>query len=614
MCSQSSVLCRTPREIQLSPNCEVGQDSDSIATSFKRTQTHLLSNTSNNAYMNLDASPPTLESTGNDEEVELTTMTLHEDETSAEAPLISGNREPEHEIGDDVSLSTGSLFVWALTISACVSGLLFGYDTGVISSTLVSIGTDLSHHNLTVLDKGLITSCTSALALIASPIAGVFADKVGRKIIIMFADILFIVGALWQALTNTVWGMIFGRSVVGLAIGAASLITPLYISELAPSHLRGRLVTVSLLFITGGQVVAYVVGWMYSTVPSGWRWMVGLGAAPAVVQVAMLIFMPETPRYLCKADRESEAEAVLTRVYHGMTSNLDAVVSNIIRAVNAEIDSEHKARSLSDSNAATKLPATLQSLLFHPPHRRALIITCLLQGLQQLCGFNSLMYFSATIFSLLNFSSPTLTSLSIASTNFVFTIVAFNLIDRLGRRRSLLLTIPVMAVALLLVAISFSFTDINLPNSDTTPTTQPPEKHSRAPAIAILVSLILYVSSYATALGPVPWAQSELFPLSVRSLGSSLATATNWFSNTLVGLTFLPMIQALTPRWTFVLYAVVCAVGWLGVYCVYPETMGLGLEEVGELLKDGFGVEKSLEIVKRRKAGKSVATQSDEDG
>jgi MFS transporter, SP family, solute carrier family 2 (myo-inositol transporter), member 13 len=563
--------------------------------------------------MNLDAPAPSLDTTRNDEEVELTTMTLPEDETSAEAPLIAGERAPDSEHDDDVSLSTGNIFVWALTISACVSGLLFGYDTGVISSTLVSIGTDLSHRSLTVLDKGLITSCTSAFALVASPIAGVFADKVGRKNIIIFADILFILGALWQAFTSTVWGMIFGRSVVGLAIGAASLITPLYISELAPSHLRGRLVTVSLLFITGGQVAAYVVGWIYSTVPSGWRWMVGLGAAPSIVQVVMLVFMPETPRYLCKANRESEAKAVLTRVYRGMSINLDSVVSNIVHAINSEIDAEDKARSLSDSNGATKLPATLHSLLFHPPHRRAIIITCLLQGLQQLCGFNSLMYFSATIFSLLNFSSPTLTSLSIASTNFIFTIVAFNLIDRLGRRRSLILTIPVMAIALILVAVSFSFTDINLSNSENAPQT-PAKPHSRTPAIAILVSLILYVSSYATALGPVPWAQSELFSLSVRSLGSSLATATNWFSNTIVGLTFLPMMQALTPQWTFVLYAIVCTVGWLGVYCVYPETMGLGLEEVGELLKDGFGVEKSLEIVKRRKAGKSAVAQTDERG
>src|ERR1700754_3408116 len=112
--------------------------------------------------------------------------------------------------------------------------------------------------------------------------------------------------------------MIFGRSIVGLAIGGASLIVPLYLSELAPSHLRGRLVTVSLLFITGGQVVAYLVGWAFSTMPGGWRWMVGLGSVPAVVQIATLVFMPETPRYLAKAQKDAEARAVLRKVYHGM--------------------------------------------------------------------------------------------------------------------------------------------------------------------------------------------------------------------------------------------------------------------------------------------------------
>lgn len=564
--------------------------------------------------MTTDASPTNLQSKTDDEEVELSTMTIPEDETSAEAPLIHSDREVEQ--GNDVSQSAGNIFVWTLTISACVSGLLFGYDTGVISSTLVSIGTDLSNRSLTVLDKGLITSCTSAFALIASPIAGVFADRIGRKNIIIFADVLFILGALWQAFTGSVWGMIFGRSVVGLAIGAASLITPLFISELAPSHMRGRLVTVSLLFITGGQVVAYLVGWAYSTVAGGWRWMVGLGAVPAIVQVAMLVFMPETPRYLCKADREDEAKVVLSRVYRGMTTNVDATVNNIVRAINNEITEEHKASTISRSgNSSTVLPRTLHYLLFHPPHRRALIITCMLQGLQQLCGFNSLMYFSATIFSLLNFSSPTLTSLSIALTNFAFTIVAFYLIDRLGRRRILLLTIPFMAIALLLCAFSFTYIDINLPDDSASSTTPPSSiTQSRTPAIAILISLTLYVSSYATALGPVPWQQSELFPLSVRSLGSSLATATNWFSNTIVGLTFLPMMHALSPGWTFVGYAVVCGVGWVGVWAVYPETMGLGLEEVGELLRDGFGVEKSMNIVRKRRAGTLSAVGEDGDG
>ncbi|RMD41120.1 hypothetical protein DV735_g3973, partial [Chaetothyriales sp. CBS 134920] len=524
------------------------------------------------------------------------------DELGIDAPLIHNNLNGDGDANDNTaSASGGNAFTWTLTLAACVSGLLFGYDTGVISSTLVSIGSDLSSRPLTNLDKGLITSAVSGFALVASPVAGVAADRVGRKGTIVYADMLFVVGALWQALTGTVAGMIAGRAVVGLAVGSASLITPLYISELAPSHLRGRLVTVSLLFITGGQVVAYLVGWAFSAVPAGWRWMVGLGAAPALVQIVLMAWMPETPRHLCRVHKEQEARAVLRKVYASSPSSPSAAaisstdrdedeehVQATMRAIQREIRDEEDARAalkassassdeVSSRRPASLLPATLRSLLLYPPHLRALTITCSLQGLQQLCGFNCLMYFSATIFALLDFSSPTLTSLTIAVTNFAFTVAAFFLIDRLGRRRSLLLTIPVMALALLL------------------------SRPNHAWAVAILASLLLYVAAYATALGPVPWQQSELFPLSVRSVGSSLATATNWLCNTVVGLTFLPLMAWIGAPWTFVGYAVICLGGWALVWAIYPEVSGMQLEEVGELLKHGFGVKESMKRAAERR-------------
>ncbi|EXJ71304.1 uncharacterized protein A1O5_05110 [Cladophialophora psammophila CBS 110553] len=527
------------------------------------------------------------------------------DDASPDAPLIADRRHDDSHASPTTTIrSFANTFIWALTVSACVSGLLFGYDTGVISSTLVSIGTDLSSRHLTTLDKGLITSCTSLFALVASPIAGVLADNVGRKNIILFADVLFTLGALWQALTTSVWGMILGRSIVGLAIGGASLIVPLYISELAPSHLRGRLVTVSLLFITGGQVIAYLIGWAFSTMRGGWRWMVGLGCAPAIAQLVMLAFMPETPRYLAKVQRETEARAVLKRVYHGMTDNTTSLVNETIHAIKKELLDQEEAhvqlRHSAQPTSSFLISPTLQSLLLHPPHARALTITCTLQALQQLCGFNSLMYFSATIFQLLGFQSPTLTSLSVAGTNFLFTVAAFHLIDRLGRRRILLLTIPVMVLALLLCAGAFTFVPLHSDdNIETTVVSSSGNSIPHLPAIAILIAMLLYVSTYAMGLGPVPWQQSELFPLSVRSLGSSLATATNWLCNTVVGLTFLPMMDFLGAQWTFVTYAGICALGWVAVWWIYPETMGLRLEEVGELLKNGWGVEESLKRLER---------------
>lgn len=547
------------------------------------------------------------------EEVEMGDInTQHEADAAPTAPLL----ERDHVGTLPKSASNrgpGNAFIWALTVAASVGGLLFGYDTGVISSTLVSIGVDLSARHLTSLDKGLITSATSFFALLASPIAGFLADRLGRRSIIIYADVLFIGGALWQAVTSSVWGMIVGRAIVGLAIGGASMIVPLYIAELAPGHLRGRLTTVQLLFITGGQVVAYLVGWAFSTMPAGWRWMVGLGAFPALTQIAMLAFMPETPRYLAKAGQEEKARQILRKVYKNTTTHLGATADATLAAIKKEImQEEEAAASLHNSGASSsQILVTIKSLFGHPPHRRALTIACLLQGLQQLCGFNSLMYFSATIFDILHFGNPTLTSLSIALTNFLFTIVAFYTIDRIGRRRSLLFTLPIMVIALVLCAIAFDF--MNLPKDALSPPSTEPQNSdktqsgSRLPAYGVLVALVLYVSPYAAGLGPIPWVQSELFPLSVRSLGSSLSTATNWFCNTIVGLTFLPMMQAITPGWTFVTYAVVCVFGWLAIFFIYPETTGLEIEEVGQLLQDGWGVKKSIERTRTSK-GKDVAT------
>jgi len=196
------------------------------------------------------------------------------------------------------------------------------------------------------------------------------------------------------------------------------------------------------------------------------------------------------------------------------------------------------------------------------------------------------MYFSATIFTMVGFSVPTLTSLSVAGTNLVFTVVALLLIDRVGRRRILLYSIPFMVAGLLLAALGFSFTSIEAqPADDPVSDANVSEKSA---AMVILVSIMLYVASYAIGLGNVPWMQSELFPLAVRSLGSGIATGTNWLANFVIGLTFLPLMDLLSPSWTFVLYSVICGVGYVLVWAIYPETAGLSLEETALLLENGW--------------------------
>ncbi|KAI0995173.1 Myo-inositol transporter 1 [Podosphaera aphanis] len=528
----------------------------------------------------------------------------------AAEPLIPATALHHHEVDDSVErvtvnvpvalekdLRRPGIFVCLLTLSAAFSGLLFGYDTGVISSTLVAIKSSLGHP-LTTLEKSLITSVTAMFALFIAPFSGLLADTFGRKTVVLVSDVAFVAGALIQALTPTVPGMIVGRGIVGLGVGAGSFVAPLYITELAPAPFRGRLVILNVLFVTFGQVVAYIVGWAFvewQDTSNSWRWIVGLGAVPAAIQILLMLFMPETPRWLVAKKREQDAKDVLTKVY-GAGHDSPLLVNYVLQSIREEVREEEKVQiarmkmrmTKSGTSRKAKISDTWIELFRVKRNRRALNIACLLQGLQQLSGFNSLMYFSATIFTLLGFESPTLASLTVASANFVLTCVALRLVDRIGRRRILLSSIPVMIVSLLFCSLGFHF--ILLPNpisrlptdlSSNVATTPPP---SRIAPTFILLSITLYVGAYAIGLGTVPWLQSELFPLSVRALGSGLSTGTNWASNFLIGLSFLPLMDLLTPTGTFILYAALCAVGWILIWRFYPETMGCGLEEIGALL------------------------------
>ncbi|TPX13169.1 uncharacterized protein E0L32_006369 [Thyridium curvatum] len=518
--------------------------------------------------------------------------------SGAEAPLIAGAEhiDPENPLldeddaavsvvkardGDADAAAAPGLFVWLLTLSAGISGLLFGYDTGVISATLVSVGTSLSGRALTSLDKSVVTSATALAALLVSPTSSALADALGRRRVILLAAALFVAGALAQAAARTVAAMVLGRAVVGAAVGAASFVVPLYIAELAPAAHRGRLVTVNVVFITLGQVVAYAAGWALTgrTGTGGaddtgnWRLLVGLGAAPAVVQAVLVGFMPETPRWLVKEGRAEEARAALGKVVGGGAGGGAREADALLREIEREVREEDEAARLRRRSPKSRLRwmDTWDELFAVRRNRRALAIACLLQGLQQLCGFNSLMYFSATIFTMLGFTSPTLTSMTVAATNFVFTVIALLIIDRVGRRRVLLYSIPFMVVGLLLAAYGFSIVDIpSSSGDDGTPAAGGGGDDKRGAGV-ILFSIMIYVAAYAMGLGNVPWMQSELFALGVRSLGSGVATATNWGANFVVGLTFLPLMEVLTPPWTFGLYALVCAGG---VGCSQAQGVG----------------------------------------
>lgn len=267
----------------------------------------------------------------------------------------------------------------------------------MISATLVSIDTSLSNRALTSLDKSVITSATALFALLVSPASSVLADRLGRRRVILLADILFVLGSVLQAASSSVASMVAGRAVVGAAVGAASFVVPLYLAELSPAAFRGRVVTMNIFFVTLGQVVAYIVGWGFAEFGSqgtGWRWMVGLGAAPAALQLALVAGMPETPRWLVKAGRVDEARAVVRRVA-GSGAGAAAEADVVLKDIEAEVRDEEQAQKARRRSPTLGPRAPWldgwDELLAVRRNRRALTIACLLQGLQQLCGFVSLL-------------------------------------------------------------------------------------------------------------------------------------------------------------------------------------------------------------------------------
>lgn len=478
-------------------------------------------------------------------------------------------------------------FTLMLTFVASISGFLFGYDTGYISSALVSIGTDLGHE-LSYGQKELITSATSLGALIGAIFAGMLADLVGRKPVLMGSNVLFVIGSAMQTGSHTVGLMMGGRFVMGVGVGIGSLCAPLFISELAPANFRGRLVILNVLAITGGQLIAYGIGAGLHHVNSGWRILVGLSIIPPILQLVAFIFLPDTPRYYLLKNKVVEAKKVLAEIYPDVDQLLiDAKIDELV-SVNSEIPG---------SNAFVKTWNAVKAIHTVPSNFRALVISCGLQGIQQFSSWNSLMYFSGTIFQTVGFKNSTAVSIIIAGTNFVFTCVAFFTIDKVGRRRILTWSMPGMVISLAVCAIAFHFMDVKFENKNAVIETT----GISGWGIVIIVAMICFAASYAIGIGNVPWQQSELFPQSIRGVGCSYATGVNWAGSLVIAASFLTMLQNITPTGTFSFFAGLIFVSWILVWFTYPELSGLELEETQLLLTGGFNVKASEKLAAERK-------------
>lgn len=362
-------------------------------------------------------------------------------------------------------------------------------------------------------------------------------------------------------------------------------VVPLYIAEIAPTKVRGRLIGLNNMSITGGQVISYGIGAAFAHVGGGWRYMVGLGALPAIVLAALLPFCPESPRQLIFHGRLQEAEAVLLKIYKGASiEQVRAKVALIAAAC-------EEAKELNEGSRWMKI----KQLHTNPANLRALVCACGLMVISQMSGFNTLMYYSSTLFALVGFSNPVAVGLVVAGTNFVMTWVNMMTVDPIGRRRVLVSTVWGMSAGLLAVAIAFSFIPVN------TETLELEATSVSAPAIVVLVFIIWFVFFYGVSVGNTAWMSTDFFPMEVRAMGTMWLTCSCWGSNIIVSSTFLSMMKGMTPSGAFGFYAAICGLGWVLIILFYPEVSGLTLEEIGDVFKSKNPVKFARNLRRERK-------------
>jgi SP family myo-inositol transporter-like MFS transporter 13 len=299
----------------------------------------------------------------------------------------------------------------------------------------------------------------------------------------------------------------------------------------------------------------------------------------------LLPFCPESPRQLIYHDKPQEAAVVIQSIFPQGTPEQ---VQQKIRHITAHVA---EAKAVKEGKGNLWL---LKQLYVVPGNLRALIAACGLMAISQLGGFNSLMYYSSTLFALVGFANPVAVGTIIAATNFFFTWVNLMVVDRFGRRRILLSTMWGMALFLALAAVAFHWIPVN---HDLTL-----ESNKIGwPAYVVLACMIVYVGFYSSGMGNTAWLSSEFFPMEVRAYGTMMLTCSCWGSNIIVASTFLTQMENTTPSGAFGFYAAICFFGWIAVYFCYPEVKGMTLEDIREIFKHGFGVKYARQLQKEMK-------------
>jgi sugar porter (SP) family MFS transporter len=432
--------------------------------------------------------------------------------------------------------------ILGVALIAAVGGFLFGYDTGVIGGAMLFMQKDLGLH--THAEQQLTVAILLLGAVVGAAVAGWAADRFSRRRVKITSGCVYVIGALGCAFSQTYPQILASRFWLGLAVGTASFVSPMYIAELVPPRIRGGVVSFNQLMITLGILAAYIVDWGFAGFSNNWRWMFGVAVIPGAILAIGMYFMPFSPRWLVEQGRKDDARRMLTR-YRDSEEDVEQEIREI-----EEISEEEF--SLRD--------------LLGKAVRRMMIVGVALAVFQQIVGINTVIYYAPTILKAAGQQNTgALTqSVFIGCTNVFFTIVAILLLDRLGRRFFLIAGTSTLTVALVGLGIYFASSSLQ----------------QNAGWFA-LACLLVYIAGFAIGLGPVFWLMiAEIFPLQMRGPAMAVCTMFNWGFNFLIAYTFLSLTTAITKQGTFWLYAFfgICAVVFF--VTVVPETKDRTLEEI----------------------------------